>query len=56
MRFLNKILMPKPTHPWDRDHKDEGEDAKMHKPDHEWHKHNDEQEDAFQEEGCNDPR
>ena len=51
-----KKLMPKPTHPWHRDHRDEWEDAKMPKPAHEWHNHNDEQEGAFQEEGCNDPR
>ena len=48
--------MPKPTHPWHQDHRDEWEDAKTPKPAHEWHNHNDEQEEEFQEEGCNDPR
>ena len=56
MRFLKKNSMPKPAHPWHQNHRGEWEDAKMPKPAHEWHNHNDEHEDAFQEEGCNDPR
>ena len=51
MQFLKKNLMPKPTHPWHQDHRDEWEDATMPKPAHEWHDHNDEQEDGFQDGG-----